>query len=78
MRQKRPKVDVAMSGAVREMLERQPKTGGHVFANPKTGGQLGWVGMGNVGAVGRRGDIMSGDDILSRGDKTKPPGRPHP
>jgi integrase len=32
--------DVPMSGAVREMLERQPKTGGHVFPSPKTGGQL--------------------------------------
>jgi len=32
--------DVPMSGAVREMLERQPKTSGHVFPSPKTGGQL--------------------------------------
>ncbi|MDT5270309.1 MAG: hypothetical protein QOH49_2495 [Acidobacteriota bacterium] len=32
--------DVPMSEAVREMLERQPKTGGHVFPSPKTGGQL--------------------------------------
>jgi len=32
--------DVPMSGAVREMPERQPKTSGHVFPSPKTGGQL--------------------------------------
>jgi integrase len=32
--------DVPMSAAVREMLERQPKTSGHVFPSPKTGGQL--------------------------------------
>lgn len=37
-----------MSGAVREMLERQPKTVGHVFASPKTSGPLRWVGMGWV------------------------------
>ncbi len=31
---------VPMNEAVREMLERQPKTSGHVFPSPKTGGQL--------------------------------------
>lgn len=31
---------VPMNAAVREMLERQPKKGGHVFPSPKTGGQL--------------------------------------
>ena len=31
---------VPMSAAVREVLERQPKTSGHVFPSPKTGGQL--------------------------------------
>jgi integrase len=32
--------DVPMSGAVRGMLEGMPKTSGHVFPSPKTGGQL--------------------------------------
>jgi integrase len=31
---------VPMSAAVRQMLEQQPKTSGHVFPSPKTGGQL--------------------------------------
>ncbi|MGB8509816.1 MAG: site-specific integrase [Pyrinomonadaceae bacterium] len=31
---------VPMNAAVREMLERQPKTSGHVLPSPKTGGQL--------------------------------------
>ncbi len=29
-----------MNASVREMLEMQPKTSGHVFPSPKTGGQL--------------------------------------
>lgn len=32
--------DVPMSLEAREIMERQPKTGGHVFPSPKTGGQL--------------------------------------